>query len=96
MERFDTQNPQRVHEIVQFSYTIGEEQATIISLVTNGRQASFPEIFGHCKNRIHAITTFLALLELVNMQRLLVRGGESLNTFWLEEGPGPGSTDEEE
>jgi len=96
MERFDNKNPQRIHEIVQFSYNIGEEQATILSMITQAKQATFEDVFGHCKNRIHAITTFLGLLELVNTQRLLVRGGAETNVFWLEEGPGPGGSSSEE
>ncbi len=85
MERFDTKNPQQIHEIVQFSYTIDNEQLTIMTRVRSGSKVYFDDIFGHCKNRIHAITTFLALLELINQQLVKAIVGEIANYFWLEE-----------
>ena len=95
MDRFDSKNPQQIHEIVQFSYTIDNEQLTIMARVRSGEKVYFNDIFGHCKNRIHAITTFLALLELINQQELKVIVGEIANYFWLEE-LSRGSSDEEE
>jgi segregation and condensation protein A len=65
-------------------------------MVNNGGKASFGDVFGHCKNRIHAITTFLALLELVNRQDIRIIVGEVANFFWLEKGPGENATSEEE
>lgn len=94
MDRFDNRNPKKVHEIVQFSYTIGDEQSAILAKVEAGIKAQFEDVFGHCKNRIHAITTFLALLELINMQKLRVVVGEIANYFWLEKGSGKSEEEE--
>ena len=57
-------------------------------------RARFEDVFGHCKNRVHAITTFLALLELVNRQDVKIAVGEIANFFWIE--AGTGGSDEEE
>lgn len=95
MSRFEAKNPQQIHEIVQFSYTIEDEQSYITKIVSNGRKAQFVDIFGHCKNRIHAITTFLGLLELINMQLIRVISSEVTNFFYLEEGRGPEAEEEE-
>lgn len=96
MDRFDIKNPQQIHEIVQFAYTIGEEQESIMLMINNGGKASFGDVFGHCKNRIHAITTFLGLLELINRQDIRIIVGEVPNFFWLEKGPGENAPREEE
>lgn len=96
MDRFDTKNPQQIHEIVQFAYNIGEEQESIMLMINNGGKASFGDVFGHCKNRIHAITTFLGLLELINRQDIRIIVGEVANFFWLEKGPGENTLREEE
>ena len=47
--------------------------------------SAFEKIFEDCENRIHAIITFLALLELVNLQELKITKGDQLNQFWVEE-----------
>lgn len=78
-----------VHEITQFSYTIEDQQSRILNLVgyfgdSSKRRASFTDVFGECHTRIHAIVTFLGLLELLNAQRLRLIPGEGANNFWLE------------
>lgn len=76
----------QVHQIVTWNYTIEQQQEFLFLRVKNGKRASFKNIFKACKNRIHAIVTFLAMLELLNLQRLRITAGEGINTFWLEEG----------
>ncbi|MEM6395503.1 MAG: segregation/condensation protein A [Bacteroidota bacterium] len=84
-----------VHEIAQFAHTIEEQQIRIMDMVGRVRlgaeRPSFQAIFAPCKTRIHAIVTFLGLLELLNMQRLALVVGEGFNNFWLE----PGGEEEE-
>jgi segregation and condensation protein A len=41
-------------------------------------------VFLKLENRVHAIVTFLALLELLNGQLISVIQGEGINNFWLE------------
>lgn len=95
MERFENAHPGSVHKIVQYSYTIEEQQGYIYTRVRNGKQASFQELFGHCENRIHAIVLFLALLELINLQRIDIMQGEGYNNFFITGGSGPGMSEEE-
>ena len=77
-----------VHEIAQISYTIEEQQERIMDLVGRVRvgkeRPGFAEIFGVCRTRIHAIVTFLGLLELLNAQEVRLVAGEGVNSFWLE------------
>lgn len=84
MQRFEESKPRKVHEIAQFSYTIEEEQEGILNKVKKGAKAKFEAVFKDCKNRIHAIVTFLALLELLNMEKIAITIGEGFNNFWLE------------
>lgn len=85
MQRFGEKNPSTVHEIIRFNYTIQEQQDQILTRVRNFDRANFQVLFGDCQNRIHAIVTFLALLELINMQQLIIVPGEGANNFWIEE-----------
>ena len=77
-----------VHEIAQISHTIEEQQERIMDLVGRVRvgkeRPSFTDIFAVCRTRIHAIVTFLGLLELLNAQEVRLVPGEGMNNFWLE------------
>jgi segregation and condensation protein A len=84
LRRFGEKNPTTVHRIIRFSYTIRDQQERIVDILLNGEKANFKRLFGECENRIHAIVTFLALLELVNIQRLAITVGEGHNNFWLK------------
>ena len=84
MQNFDTANPSSIHRIVNFTYTIEDQQKMILSKVKIGSRTGFKGIFGSCQNRIHAIVTFLALLELLNLQKLTITIGEGNNNFWVE------------
>lgn len=74
-----------IHKIFNYEYQISDQQDRIFaSLKTKGR-IDFVEVFETCENRIHAIVTFLAMLELINLQQLKIIKGEGPNQFWLEE-----------
>ncbi|HMW38812.1 MAG: segregation/condensation protein A [Saprospiraceae bacterium] len=74
-----------VHRIFDYKYEIADQQKVILDKITGGRKVDFVTIFETCENRIHAIVTFLAMLDLINLQKIkLVQGGE-INSFYLEE-----------
>lgn len=84
MQRFEeNRRKQAVHQVVRWPYTIRDQQQYILSLLTPGFKVGFEDLFRECENRIHAIVTFLALLELLNQQALQITGGEGMNRFWL-------------
>lgn len=88
MTRYEESHPTTVHRIVQFSYTIEEQSNYILSKVQQGKKATFTDIFSECKNRIHAIVTFLSMLELLNMHKISITVGLGTNNFWLEASTG--------
>lgn len=74
-----------VHKIFNYEYQISDQQDRIFSSLRSKGRIDFVEVFETCENRIHAIVTFLAMLELINLQQLKIIKGEGLNQFWLEE-----------
>ena len=84
MQNFETAHPNSIHRIVNFSYTIEDQQKIILSKIKKGQRTGYKKIFSSCQNRIHAIVTFLALLELLNLQKLSITIGEGTNNFWVE------------
>ncbi|MBK8349529.1 MAG: segregation/condensation protein A [Saprospiraceae bacterium] len=71
------------HQIAKFEYTIEDQQTFIMRKLPKGQQIRFETIFMKLENRIHAIVTFIALLELLNMQTVELIQGEGVNNFWL-------------
>mgnify|MGYP001581848032 CR=1 FL=1 len=72
-----------VHTIMRFNYTIADQQEYLFSILKLGKRVDFKAIFKKLENRIHAIVTFLALLELLNMQKIEITQGSGANNFWV-------------
>jgi segregation and condensation protein A len=85
IQRFDDAHPKTVHQIIRFDYTIEDQQTRILGTLKKGKKATFKSVFGACRNRIHAIVTFLSLLELLNSGIVSIIIGEGVNNFWLTE-----------
>ncbi len=84
MQKYETEKKRTIHTIIKYNYTIQEQQAFIFSTLQRYEKPNFEHIFGNLDNRIHAVITFLALLELLNLQRVQLTQGEGFNNFWLE------------
>jgi segregation and condensation protein A len=82
MERFE-EHKRVVHTIIRYNYTVLQQQGMILEKLTSEPNVAFDRIFEACENRVHAIVTFLALLELLNMQRVHLTQGIGPNNFWL-------------
>lgn len=95
MEKFEYAKAHPVHTIIKYSYSVLEEQALIQEKLSVKPRIDFEDIFSNIENRIHAIITFLALLEMINNQTVRILAGEGINNFWIEKYPET-SHDEEE
>lgn len=83
MNRFQQDQSKTVHKIRQYEYSIQGQQDYILEKVQPGMKADFAILFEQLENRIHAIITFLALLELLNLQMIHIIQGEGTNNFWV-------------
>lgn len=93
LERYKNQQDRFVHQIVKYPYTLKDQQAYIRNLTANGSRLSFEDLFKSLDNRMHAIVTFLALLELINSQVVKLIDRIETNSFYILKGNG---YDEEE
>jgi segregation and condensation protein A len=84
MLRFEEAKANPVHTIIQYGYTVQEEQSRVIDKLVLKPRLDFNDIFDECEGKIHAIVTFLALLEMINSQVVRILAGEGVNNFWLE------------
>jgi segregation and condensation protein A len=85
MQRFEVNSNKPVHQILQYKYTIESQQGYISSKLSKKAKVDFHELFEDCENRIHALVTFLALLEMLNLQQIAIIQGEGINNFWITE-----------
>ncbi len=83
------------HKIFNYAYNVAAEQDKLLEKLQKRDKISFERIFDHCENRIHAIVVFLAVLELLNLQKLHILNGNHTNTFWLQEREQPSEAAEE-
>lgn len=80
----ETQKEQQQHTVIRYNYTVKNEQKSILTLVKTYKKANFTQVFEQCESKIHAIFRFLALLELIQLNKLSLVSREGINDFWIE------------
>ncbi|MEM1218443.1 MAG: segregation/condensation protein A [Bacteroidota bacterium] len=90
----ERQKKPTVHTVMRYRYTIADQQSYIYEQIDRKKKASFEDLFANLENRVHAIVTFLALLEMANQQFIKITLGIGANNFWLSR-PQPGDEEEE-
>ncbi|GAO41733.1 segregation and condensation protein A [Flavihumibacter petaseus] len=84
MQRVYERNNKPVHTVVQYNYTMEQSRETVLDIARVKKTLSFEKLFEHCENRIHAIFTFLSMLELVQARFMRIMTGEGRNNFIVE------------
>ena len=84
LQRYSDRVNRPVHTVVQYNYTMEESREQMMNLAAQDRTLAFERIFDRCENRVHAIFTFLSLLELIQQKYLRILIGEGRNNFIIE------------
>ncbi len=85
LKRFDAEKNKVHHKVVQYPYTIVEQKNSVIDLIRKREKVQFTDVLIDCQNKVHAIFTFLAILELLQEQLIRITLGIGFNNFWLTE-----------
>lgn len=72
------------HVVVKYNYTLDGQRTYLAALLQERKRQSFEELFLTCSDRIHAIFTFLAMLELIQQKFMTLVTGVGRNNFILE------------
>lgn len=72
-----------VHEVIKVSVSIDEQISFITDKLNEYGEIHFLSLIDQVREKIRIIVTFIALLELVKMQRVGVRSSSELNDFVL-------------
>lgn len=81
MARFEINQNRLSHTVVQPPFTIDTQKDHIRTVLLRKPQSSFADLFEECTSKLHAVFTFLALLELLQNKTLLIFMGEGFNNF---------------
>jgi segregation and condensation protein A len=74
-----------VHTVVKYNYTIAGQKDFLLQSLEGRSKADFEEVFLQLENRVHAVFTFLAMLELIQEAKLKISMGMGINNFWISE-----------
>lgn len=83
LKRMEEASKEHKHVVIRYNYTIKTEQEYLMYVVESMTKADCQELFDGCESKIHAIFRFLALLELIQLNRLALETREGLNNFLI-------------
>jgi segregation and condensation protein A len=83
MKRFEVEQNKPKHTVVQFPYTLRDTKSKLYSKITLAAKTTFVDVLMECENKVHAIFSFLGILELLQEQLIFITIGEGFNNFWL-------------
>lgn len=83
--RFKEKQARPTHVVLNYPFSIAQKKVFLEEMIANRGEVEFSEILLGCSSKIEAIFTFLALLELLQMQVLEIFGlNEEFNSFTLK------------
>jgi len=85
--RFNERQSKPQHVVVKYNYSLETQRTYLIDHLKAIKREPFEAIFANCQNRIHAIFTFLAMLELIQQKYLNILTGTGRNNFIIEWNP---------
>jgi segregation and condensation protein A len=83
LQRFDERENEPRHVVVRYPYTIEAQKEVVIHRVQTDGKLPFEQLFSEFKDRMQAIFTFLAILELLQLQLIDIKLGMGYNSFFL-------------
>lgn len=95
MDKLNEKKESTVHKVIGYPYTIETTKEHVKSLFKLKNRLNFESIFGECENRIHAIVTFISILEMINAREVRIISSEKVNSFYLVSEPENINTEEE-
>jgi segregation and condensation protein A len=84
VRRYEERVNKPQHVVVKYNYTLEGQREFLVGEMRDKKRATFESLFSVCTDRIHAIFTFLAMLELIQQKMLTILIGSGRNNFILE------------
>ena len=87
IKKYNERNLKPQHVVVKYNYSLEGQRVFLIDSLQEKKRVPFELLFATCENRIHAIFTFLAMLELIQQKFLAILIGTGRNNFIVEWNP---------
>jgi segregation and condensation protein A len=84
IKKFTERNAKPQHVVVKYNYSLEGQRVFLIDHLKENKRIPFEMLFATCTGRIHAIFTFLAMLELIQQRFLAILIGTGRNNFIVE------------
>lgn len=88
LKRYELEKNRVVHQVVQYPYTISAQRDFIMTSLETTNRMAFTDMIAKKPEKILVIFNFLAILELLQMQKIKLHLGEGFNNFWIEKAEG--------
>jgi len=83
MVQFKQEQNKPRHTVTQYAYTIDGQKQSIMNKLESASRIAFEELLLESASKIAAVFNFLAILELLQLQRITLLLGEGFNNFWV-------------
>lgn len=84
MKKFNERNNKPQHVVVKYNYSLEGQRTYLLQRMQEQTKVAFETLYAECENRIHAIFTFLAMLELIQQKYFNILIGSGRNNFIIE------------
>ena len=84
LRKFEDEQNKPVHQVIPYPYTIEGQKKDLLSNLRRGKKVSFLDLIKKDRSKILLIYNFLAILELLQSQKINIVVGEGYNNFWIE------------
>lgn len=84
LKKFKERTDKPQHVVVKYNYSLEGQRSYLMDHVGKTGRVTFEALFTRCENRIHAIFTFLSMLELIQQHYISILTGTGRNNFILE------------
>lgn len=84
VKRLNARNEKPQHVVVKYNYSLEGQRTYLVDRLKEKKRVPFEMLFATCENRIHAIFTFLAMLELTQQKFFCILIGSGRNNFIVE------------
>jgi len=85
LKRFEAEKNKPTHQVVQYPFTIAQKKSYILDIIKLQQKISFVALIEKEPYKVAVIYNFLAILELLQLNDLMIYVGEGFNNFWIEE-----------
>ncbi|WP_026897764.1 segregation and condensation protein A [Daejeonella oryzae] len=83
-KRYQELDKPLVHTMIQYPYTIENQKKVIADLIGINEKLDFKKLLSHSENKVHFVYNFLALLEMLQQQLVIIQTGTGFNNFSVE------------